>query len=51
VLLGYSVPVILRLVGDHYLFVGDCFAYGLMDGEALLDFAEGKAVLQEFTIQ
>jgi hypothetical protein len=50
VLLGHRVPVILRQVEDHYIFIGDCFVYGLMDGEALQDFMEGKAVLQEFNI-
>lgn len=50
VLLGYEVPVILRQVEDHYVFIGDCFVYGQMDGEALVDFMEGKAVLEEFNI-
>jgi len=50
VVLGHSVPVILCQVEDYYLLVGDCFVYGLMDGEALQDFVEGNVVLEEFTI-
>jgi len=50
VLLGYSLPVILRPVEDHYL-LAICFVYGLMYGEALQDFVEGKAVLEEFAIR
>jgi hypothetical protein len=50
VLLSYQVPVILRLVEDYYIFISYCFVYRLMDGEALQDFKEGKAVLEEFAI-
>jgi hypothetical protein len=50
VLLGHSVPIVLRPKGDYYSYVGQCFAYGLIDGEAVQEFLYGNAVLTEFTI-
>ena len=50
VLLGSSVPVLLRIVESHYVLVGECFVLGFMDGEALQDVDDGNAVLQEFEI-
>ena len=35
VLWGCSVPVVLRKEGDHYIFVGECYTHGVMDGEAI----------------
>ena len=35
ILYGLSVPVILRRQAAYYVLVGECFAYGLMDGEAV----------------
>jgi hypothetical protein len=32
---GCNLPVVLRRVDDHFLFVGSCFVLGLMGGEAL----------------
>ncbi|CAD6575078.1 MAG: hypothetical protein ASARMPRED_007045 [Alectoria sarmentosa] len=49
ILYGLSVPVVLRQVqdaaeGDNvYTLVGECFIYGMMDGEAL-DFKEAQAI-------
>ena len=34
VILGCPFPVILRLIETEYLFVGECFVHGIMDGEA-----------------
>lgn len=36
---GCQVPLLIRK-GDHHLLVGECFVWGLMDGEAW----EGKEV-------
>jgi len=48
VLFGGNVPYILRPRGDGgYTYVGDCFVYGLMDGEAM-DMEDTKA--QEFAL-
>lgn len=35
IMLGCSVPVVLRKVQDHFLLVGECYVHGLMDGEAI----------------
>lgn len=36
VLLGGSVPYVLRAVGEHeHAFVGECYVHGIMDGEAM----------------
>ena len=29
------VPVVLRRVLEHYVFVGECYVHGLMDGEEM----------------
>ncbi|EMC96421.1 hypothetical protein BAUCODRAFT_474459 [Baudoinia panamericana UAMH 10762] len=35
VLYGLEVPAILRPVDSHYLFLGEAYVYGIMDGEAV----------------
>jgi hypothetical protein len=37
VILGCSVPVVLRPCGGQYQFVGPCYVFGLMEGEAITD--------------
>lgn len=47
VLLGCDVPVILRQVEDHQIFIGESYVRGLMQGQAI----EGREVhLQDFEI-
>lgn len=49
VLTGCNVPVVLRPVDNHYLFVGCCFMLGLMHGEVagLLRSGRAKAAVIE----
>jgi len=50
VLRGCRVPVVLRKEGDHFLFVGDSYVHGLMDGLAMDRVAEGKWTEREFVL-
>ncbi|KAK4158746.1 heterokaryon incompatibility protein-domain-containing protein [Cladorrhinum sp. PSN259] len=50
VLLGCSVPVLLRKVNGGYILIGECFVLGLMDGEAIDNLRSGEAELKKFTI-
>ena len=50
VLLGGHVLYVLRPVGQNWLFIGECYVHGLMDGEAMGLLESGTFGLQEFTI-
>jgi hypothetical protein len=51
VLTGQDCPVILRPVDSYYILIGECIVIGLMEGEAILEVEDGKAVYQEFEIR
>lgn len=53
ILHGCSVPVVLRAItGDenYYVLIGECFLYGMMDGEAL-DSAHKSSRILEFELR
>ncbi|KKP06722.1 hypothetical protein THAR02_01211 [Trichoderma harzianum] len=50
VLFGGKLPFCLRPVGERYLLVGECYAHGLMEGEALDMMARGECFEKEFEI-
>jgi len=56
ILHGCSVPVILRkrrefVDGDLYELVGECFVYGIMDGEALTIAKNENILIREFELR
>jgi hypothetical protein len=53
VLFGGSTPYIVRptSVPDEYLFLGECYVHGLMDGEAIKLWEEGKVQSQRFQLR
>ena len=48
ILAGHKMPVILRPCPSGYIFVGDCYVDGIMWGEAVAAFKEGRAHLGPF---
>ena len=46
VLLGCTTPLVVRRVEDHYVVVGACFVWGLMEGEAVEKVGPDSAELQ-----
>lgn len=51
VLLGCSMPMILRPVGNRYTVIGECYVHGLMDGEAMGMLERGDLKTQDFVIE
>ena len=53
VLFGGSTPYIVRptSIPDEYLFLGECYVHGLMDGEAIKLWEEGKVKSQRFQLR
>jgi len=50
ILKGYSMPVILRPVDDHYQFLGSAYVHGIMGGEGQSEMVSGETY-SKFTIQ
>jgi hypothetical protein len=48
VLFGGATPFILRPDGEQFRFVGECYVYGLMNGEAIRDWRDGLYTEQTF---
>lgn len=48
ILFGGATPMILRPFGDFYRFVGECYVYDLMSGEAIQDWQKGGYITETF---
>ncbi len=51
VLAALLMPVVLRPIGSHYMFVSLCFVLGCMEGEVWPTVASGERELTEFSIR
>ncbi|KAF4637867.1 hypothetical protein G7Y89_g217 [Cudoniella acicularis] len=51
VILGCDVLLILRSAGSNFELIGDCYVDGIMGGEAIKDFEDGKVELETFDLQ
>jgi hypothetical protein len=50
--LGTQVPFVVREVAsDVYILVGECYVYGIMDGEAMQDVAKWQASLRDIVLK
>ena len=50
VLAGGPVPYILREGHEHYLFIGESYVYGIMEGEAVRLWREGRLSLKKIEL-
>ncbi|KAL9108908.1 MAG: hypothetical protein Q9187_008233 [Circinaria calcarea] len=51
VMLGCSMPLILRPVEDGFQYVGECYIHGLMDGEAMQWLERGECPLEDVMLR
>ena len=51
ILLGCSVPIILRKWGSNYVVVGDAYVYGMMQGEIMEEVEKERLHVQDLILQ
>ena len=51
VLLGCSVPVVIRKMGTRYVVLGDTYVYGMMHGEMMEEAEKGRLHVQWLTFE
>jgi len=51
ILLGCDTPVVLRPIVDGFVFIGECYIHGIMDGELITKYEEGSILSKEFVIR
>jgi hypothetical protein len=49
IIFGCSTPIVIRPRGEYYEVVGEAYAQGLMDGEAMMFLESGDYRIQDFT--
>lgn len=50
IIVGCSMPVVLRPVGKLHVVVGECYVDGFMKGEAMVSLDGGKYQLESITL-
>lgn len=50
VLMGCDVPIVLRKTGDWWWWIGECFCWGYMDGEAIDSKGVWRKDVQQFEL-
>jgi len=51
VLFGGRVPYVLRPTDEYFRFVGECYVHGIMDGEVVRMWRDGKITAREFELR
>jgi hypothetical protein len=51
VLFGCSVPVIIRKLNNHHVFIGASYVHGIMDGQIITKLSEGSLTEEQFTLK
>jgi hypothetical protein len=50
VLLGASMPVILRKAGERFTYVGECYIHGIMRGEVMAEVQSGQCQVEDIVL-
>ena len=50
VLLGCTMPIVLRPVGKYYKVIGECYIHGIMEGEAMQSPKGGQVQLEDIIL-
>jgi len=51
VLFGTQLPFLLRQMGEHYRFLGECYVYGIMKEEAMEELKAGRFTEERFPLR
>jgi tetratricopeptide (TPR) repeat protein len=50
IVLGGNMPVVLKMVGHHFQFIGECYIHGVMGGEMMDYLNKGLYEVEEFEV-
>ncbi|KAE8340786.1 hypothetical protein BDV24DRAFT_164005 [Aspergillus arachidicola] len=49
-LFGFEMPVVLRKIDSHYVYIGACYVVDIMDGDPLVGIEKGSQCIKRFNI-